>query len=72
MASSTINDAVFPPSEVGKRLTGVLHGLMEGWRAYRRWQTLEAMSDQGLAHIGLDRRDTARAAMFGRPALGGR
>ena len=53
-------------------ILGFLNGLAEGWRAYRRWQELDSMSDRQLGRIGLDRRDIAHAAVFGPTATGAR
>ena len=50
-------------------IVALMLGLAEGWRAYQRWQTLDSMSDRQLRHMGIDRRDTARCAMFGTEAV---
>ena len=50
-------------------VVALLLGLAEGWRAYQRWQALDSMSDRQLRRMGIDRRDTARCAMFGTEAV---
>ena len=42
-----------------------LRGLAEGWQSFRRWQALESMSDRQLKHLGIDRGDIPRIAVFG-------
>ena len=81
MATSELNIghlSHLPPIQTGSRTTShhilrdMLSGIAQGWEAFRRWQALEAMSDQQLARIGTTRRDTARFAVFGDGASGTR
>ncbi len=51
--------------KLGGELLTFLGGMADGFRAYRRWQSLVLMSDADLARMGLDRRNIARHAMFG-------
>ena len=53
------------PGSLGFAILGFVRGLADGWHAFRRWQALDAMSDRQLKHIGMERGDIARAAVFG-------
>ena len=57
-----------PHASAWQAILGMLSGIAEGWRAYQRWQDLESLSDGHLRRIGIDRRDTARYAVFGHTA----
>ena len=50
---------------LGGELRTFLTGMADGFRAYRRWQSLVLKSDADLARMGLDRRGIAQHAMFG-------
>ncbi|WP_207484472.1 hypothetical protein [Arenibaculum pallidiluteum] len=54
-----------PHRSLGGTVLAGLAAIIEGLAAYRRWTSLNALSDAELARRGLDRRDIARHAILG-------
>ena len=58
------------PHEQGFSISNLFRSLAEGWAAYRRHQTLDAMSDRQLTSLGLERSNIGRFAVFGEKSSG--